>query len=382
MKKALPLYIQTQAELESAVDSFAALHEIALDLEFDRERYTYGSTICLIQVFAAGKCFMVDPMACRPEPLYRLLERPDLLKIMHSPGEDLQILHLQGCYPVNVFDTERAARLLNYEAFSLSSLLQLLLGVSLDKSVQKTNWTQRPLTAAQLTYACSDVAWLPALRDALWEQAIKSNICDWIEEENKAWDIYRAEPRPDGVFTHRDDSKKYPAYDLFLLNELLRFRDMHSRRLNKPGYMVISRELIDKLLTEPDTLTDWKHQKGIHQSLRNDQTRRAIESLLEKARATAREQALSKKFPARQKPDGVFRSREEIKQEAELIFRPLKQEMALKWGEHAAAYMLSEKMITELCSRSKKLADLPFQYRIKLLLEIAGEKQINLSAYQ
>jgi ribonuclease D len=320
MKKALPLYIQTQAELESAVDSFAALHEIALDLEFDRERYTYGSTICLIQVFAAGKCFMVDPMACRPEPLYRLLERPDLLKIMHSPGEDLQILHLQGCYPVNVFDTERAARLLNYEAFSLSSLLQLLLGVSLDKSVQKTNWTQRPLTAAQLTYACSDVAWLPALRDALWEQAIKSNICDWIEEENKAWDIYRAEPRPDGVFTHRDDSKKYPAYDLFLLNELLRFRDMHSRRLNKPGYMVISRELIDKLLTEPDTLTDWKHQKGIHQSLRNDQTRRAIESLLEKARATAREQALSKKFPARQKPDGVFRSREEIKQEAELIF--------------------------------------------------------------
>jgi hypothetical protein len=44
--------------------------------------------------------------------------------------------------------------------------------------------------------------------------------------------------------------------------------------------------------------------------------------------------------------------------------------------------MLSEKMITEICSRSKKLADLPFQYRIKLLLQIAGEKQIDLSAYQ
>jgi ribonuclease D len=375
-------YIKTEEELHMALEVLTRQTEIALDLEFDRERYSYGSTICLIQIFAAGQCYLIDPVSGpSPLPLYRYLEDPAITKIMHAPGEDLQILHLQACFPVHIFDTERAARLLNYEAFSLSSLLQSILGITLNKSVQKTDWTRRPLSESQIQYACSDVAWLPALRDALWDAADKTQIRTWVEEENMAWDTYRAEVKPEGMYTHRDDAKKYVPYDLFLLNELLKFRDAHAKRMNKPGYMVISREVLDALLIDQDTLRNWVNQKGIHQSLRNDDIRRSLELLLAKAAVSAQSKGLGKKHPPRQSKEGPYRSRQEIKDEVEQIFRPIKHEIARKWGEHCAAYILNEKTMTELCSGSKKLSGMAFPYRIKLLESIAEELKIKLEKY-
>ncbi len=60
-----------------------------------------------------------------------------------------------------------AARILGWRQVSLAALLQEHFGVTLDKHTQLTDWGQRPLTPAQLSYARLDSHYLLALRDLL-----------------------------------------------------------------------------------------------------------------------------------------------------------------------------------------------------------------------
>jgi len=58
-----------------------------------------------------------------------------------------------------------------------------LLGVTLDKGQTRTDWSRRPLSAAQIEYAIDDVVHLAALRDALDEELARLGRRDWLEEE-------------------------------------------------------------------------------------------------------------------------------------------------------------------------------------------------------
>lgn len=369
-------YIYSPEGVANMVEFLANADELALDVEFDRERFSYGTTICLIQVFANEHCFLVDPMqGPAPEALYRLFENPAIQKIMHAPGEDLQVLHLQKCFPLNVFDTERTARLLNYESFSLAALLKETNGISLNKAIQKTNWTQRPLSEWQIQYAGEDVISLPGLRNTLIKQVHEKNIDKWVNEENKAWDTYRAIEKPPGVYTHRDDEKKYSQFDLFRLNELLAFRDHFARKLNKPGYMVLVRELIDQMIAEPTILRQWNTLKGIHPSLRNDHCMNELQNRLRRATEKAEKLNLSKTHPAKKRRDAGSYPQISLEQRQinEEILLAIKAEIALRWGTHTAAYILSQKAIREMAAGTMNLADLPFAYRQTLIREIAAE---------
>ena len=93
-------------------------------MEFDRNKYCHGFKFCLIQVYGNGKCHLIDPLTnLNLEPLYKIFENNKILKVFHNPQEDLKLLHLQGCYPKNLFDTEACTKLLNSKHTSLSNLL-------------------------------------------------------------------------------------------------------------------------------------------------------------------------------------------------------------------------------------------------------------------
>jgi ribonuclease D len=98
----------------------------------------------LIQIFGNGTSYLFDPFSeIDFKPVFEILENPSILKVMHSPAEDLQLLHKLNCFPVSIFDTERSARLLNYGAFSLSNLLMGILNVAIDKTQQKESSTKQ-----------------------------------------------------------------------------------------------------------------------------------------------------------------------------------------------------------------------------------------------
>ena len=144
--------VETVAHLESCIENLRLCSAIGLDLEFDRDRFAYGFTLCLIQLSDGKHTWLIDPITFGDlESLYRFLEEALPIKIMHAPGEDLTLLQQKGCVVKNIFDTERAARLLDFEQFSLGNLLLYALGVQIDKSQQKTDWVKRPLSAATVS---------------------------------------------------------------------------------------------------------------------------------------------------------------------------------------------------------------------------------------
>ena len=60
-----------------------------------------------------------------------------------------------------------AARLLGLAAIGLGSLVEKFAGVPVAKAGQKSDWSRRPLTSAQLRYAVDDTRYLEPLADLL-----------------------------------------------------------------------------------------------------------------------------------------------------------------------------------------------------------------------
>ena len=85
-----------------------------------------------------------------------------MLKVFHAGGQDLEIVHnLTGKIPVPLFDTQIAAMALGYgEQVGYSSLIESMLGHSLDKGARFTDWSRRPLDKRQIDYAIADVTHL------------------------------------------------------------------------------------------------------------------------------------------------------------------------------------------------------------------------------
>ncbi|WP_460832587.1 ribonuclease D [Lysobacter humi (ex Lee et al. 2017)] len=223
---------------------------IGLDTEFIRER-TYWPKLALVQIAlptAHGiEILLVDPLvAGMAEALAPLLADASVLKIMHSPSEDLIALR-QACgeVPRPLFDTQAAAALAGVGAgMGYQKLVAEVTGVALEKGETRSDWMRRPLSASQLDYAADDVQYLFELHDALAARLDEQGRSDWLAE-----DMARtvelaiedpADPWPhlsmrSAGFLDRDGQVR--------LLRLLRWRDMHARQADLPRSWVLDNEL-------------------------------------------------------------------------------------------------------------------------------------------
>src|SRR4029077_18536255 len=81
--------------------------------------------------------------------------------------QDIPCLAELGLRPRRVFDTELAGRLLGYPRVGLGSMVENVLGFTLEKGHSAVDWSVRPLPEPWLRYAALDVEVLVDLRDAL-----------------------------------------------------------------------------------------------------------------------------------------------------------------------------------------------------------------------
>ena len=171
----LPELVATPSRLDACIQALRASPSLAFDLEFDSNLRGYGVTLGLIQIaLPDNRCYLIDPLADLDlAPLWAVMEDASIQKLVHSPGEDLRLLHSLKCYPANLYDTEIAARLLDYERTSLTVMLETKLGVTLGGGQQRSNWLQRPLTHEQIVYAAADALHLHALQKVLDEEAAR-----------------------------------------------------------------------------------------------------------------------------------------------------------------------------------------------------------------
>jgi ribonuclease D len=102
--------------------------------------------------------------------LTKLLGDPNVTKIFHFGRFDLAVLfHAFGVMPQPVFCTKIASRLTRTytDRHGLKDITNELLGISLSKVQQSSDWAAETLSQDQLDYAASDVLHLHKLRDVL-----------------------------------------------------------------------------------------------------------------------------------------------------------------------------------------------------------------------
>jgi ribonuclease D len=202
------LYVATAEDLQRAVTLLAPSAFVALDTEFMRES-TYYPMLCLIQAATADTCVIIDPLAVKDlEPLWRLLDDRNRLKVLHAARQDIEVMSQaprssdgvrQDHIPGPIFDTQLAAAFLGHPAqIGYGNLVAERLGHTLAKGHARTDWTRRPLSDEQLAYAADDVRYLVPLYEDLRSALIANGRLEWLEEESLKLEdpaLFRTEPQ-------------------------------------------------------------------------------------------------------------------------------------------------------------------------------------------
>src|ERR1700674_3773645 len=132
-------------------------------------------------------------------PFFALMADENVVKVFHAARQDIEICwHEAGLIPRPIVDTQVAAMVLGYgDSISYDQLVQRITGDTLDKSHRFTDWTRRPLSEAQLSYAISDVTHLRDVYQALVDDLGRRGRVDWVQEEMgvlTSADTYRMDP--------------------------------------------------------------------------------------------------------------------------------------------------------------------------------------------
>jgi ribonuclease D len=158
---------------------------IGLDTEFLRER-TFFPKLCLVQLAAAGEVWCVDALRVGSlEPLVKALTAPGSRKVIHAARQDLEAFYLNVRRVISpVFDTQVAAGCVGFKPqLGYADLVKTLLDVPLTKGQTRTDWSKRPLSAAQLEYAADDVRYLNEVAAKLTDRLRALGREHWVIED-------------------------------------------------------------------------------------------------------------------------------------------------------------------------------------------------------
>ena len=197
-----PVLVENQSGLDQLMEALDGEKEIAVDTEAD-SFYSYRDKVCLFQVTAGGEDWLVDPFAeLDLEGFGKILADPEVRKVFHDAEYDVLILKREFEFDfAGLFDTRVAAAVLGSTSPGLASVLSSRFGVELDKSQQRSNWSQRPLSPKQIAYARLDTRFLLPLMREQEDELEKRGRRMILETECRR--LEALEPPPTGP--HPDD---------------------------------------------------------------------------------------------------------------------------------------------------------------------------------
>jgi len=235
-----PVLITDTDRLVALGDEVAGQEFYAVDTEFHTER-TYWPKLALIQLAWADKVALVDPLAVDPTPLSRLFAGPGTA-VAHAAGQDLDILRTScGVAPATVFDTQVAAGFLGMSTPSLARLVDRVLGISLPKADQLSDWLHRPIPAGQLAYAAGDVEHLLALRATMVDQLEERGRLAWaIEECAQVLLGQRRAVVPEQAWWKVGDMRKLTGRSRGVAQEVAAWRERRAAEVDRPRRSVLS----------------------------------------------------------------------------------------------------------------------------------------------
>ena len=249
--------ITTTDALAAACTRLAAFPFVTIDTEFLRET-TFWPKLCVVQIASADEAVVVDAVAegLDLSPLFELLRNEKVLKVFHAARQDIEIVwHLAGFIPHPVFDTQVAAMVLGYgDSIAYDQLVQRVSGAHIDKSLRFTDWAKRPLTAAQVNYAVSDVTHLRDVYVKLAALLEKRNRSHWVQDEMAVLtsaDTYRQ--MPEDAWKRVGGRIRKPR-DLAVLIEVAAWREREAQSRNVPRSRILKDEALAEIAVQaPDS---------------------------------------------------------------------------------------------------------------------------------
>lgn len=238
-----PTLVQDELGLEGLLEALEGEREIAVDTEAD-SFFNYREKVCLIQLTAGGVDYLLDPLAeIDIRPLGEVLADPERVKVFHDGEYDVLILKRDyGFRFAALFDTRVAASALGIEHPGLASVLNERFGIELDKSMQRSNWSQRPLSAKQVDYARLDTHFLIALmrdQQAELEELGRTMIVEGECRRLEQLAPVEAHFDPD-EFIRIKGARKLAPIELQRLRSLFILRDELARERDQPPFRVLN----------------------------------------------------------------------------------------------------------------------------------------------
>ena len=229
---------------------------ISIDTEFVRNK-TFYPKLCLIQIGTSKGSYAIDPNKIKNlSILKKILRNHNILKVFHSPRQDLEIFfNLFGFLPHNIFDTQIAFSFLCQEyQISYEKLVFKLLKIKLDKTFQYYDWSLRPISQNQLIYALNDVYYLRKIYFKIEKKLRSKNRLHWAIEESKTYlnkKLYINNPENywKNIFT-----SKTKDLNLFNLKKICEWRENKCTSLNISRKLVFSDKDIIILIKKPNCL--------------------------------------------------------------------------------------------------------------------------------
>ncbi|KAJ7553277.1 hypothetical protein O6H91_06G090800 [Diphasiastrum complanatum] len=237
------IWVETREQLQDLVEILSKEKEFAVDIEHHSIRSFLGF-IALLQISTDKQDFLIDAIALHDQLsiLRPVFANPNICKIFHGADSDSMWLQRDfHIYIVNLFDTARACDVLSKSQRSLAYLLQSYCDVSTNKTFQRADWRQRPLSEAMLHYARVDAHYL---------LYIARRLCMELTQE------------PDGVNKSFPDNGLYQAMRRSHLMSLQLYeKDRSSASPWTSAASILARSYYNRDFGSSSSLTDTQFQE-------------------------------------------------------------------------------------------------------------------------
>ncbi len=246
LNSSLPSLIDTEENRDAALERLREADYLAVDTEFQRES-TYFAELCLVQVGTPDTAFAFDARKLDLAPLWTLLLEPDRCHVLHSADQDYELFaQLAGDTPRPLFDTQIAATLLGIgDQIGYAALVEARLGITVDKTLSRTDWTRRPVSEAALQYALDDVIHLAAIYPALRAELEQRGRLAWALED--CADLARAEryrPEPAAAWQRLKGLGRLDGPSQAVAARLAAWREERAIRANRPRRWILKDDLL------------------------------------------------------------------------------------------------------------------------------------------
>lgn len=178
-KPRLPVYfIQDADAFQKVCATLQKADVIGLDVE---TTLVEPRILCTVQLATEDRVYLIDALPLKDlAPLKQLMEDESVLKIIHNKTFEEKVLGHYGIQIKNVYDTliESRKRHKNKKdgGHKLGEVCERELGIYLDKSLQASDWTIRPLSQEQCDYAAADAEVLIRLHRLFVPPPVPENL--------------------------------------------------------------------------------------------------------------------------------------------------------------------------------------------------------------